>query len=113
MLEIIQAGQADQLQQAKELSRTYIKWLIEIEESLGLFYEPNGEDVYGYEEGEAQLPGDYVAPHGCLLLARYDSIPAGCVALRQHSDGISELRMLFVRPEFQGKAWVKHSSPRS
>lgn len=102
-LEIVHAVTEDQLQQARALSRAYITWLIETEESLGLFYEPNGEDVYGYEDGEAQLPGDYIAPHGCLLLALYDSTPAGCVALQKFSEGIGEVRMLFVRPEFQGK----------
>lgn len=103
MLEIIPAVTDEQLQQVRMLSQAYIRWLIETEKSLGLVYEPNGEDVYGYEDGEAQLPGDYIAPHGCLLLALYDTLPAGCVALHQYSAGVGEVRMLFVRPEFQGK----------
>ena len=65
-------------------------------------YDPEVFRAYGFENGEADLPGDYVAPGGCLLLAVVDSRPAGCVALRTFDESTCEMRMLFVHPEFQG-----------
>ena len=101
MVEITVAQSAAQLQQVRELSRGYVAWLVELDKSLGV-YDPEVFSAYGYEGGQAQLPGEYGAPDGCLLLAVVDSRPAGCVALRRFDASTCEMRMLFVHPEFQG-----------
>jgi carbonic anhydrase len=101
MVEIIVAQSPAHLQQVRELSRGYVAWLVELDRSLGV-YDPDVFRAYGYESGEALLPGDYGAPDGCLLLAVVDSRPAGCVALRKVDESTCEMRMLFVHPEFQG-----------
>lgn len=36
-----------------------------------------------FEEELADLPSDYAAPEGCLLLAEYNGQVAGCVAVRK------------------------------
>lgn len=54
----------------------------------------------------ADLPGDYSAPRGALLLAKVDGNIAGCCALRplDASDyaNAAEMKRLYVRSEYRG-----------
>jgi putative acetyltransferase len=60
----------------------------------------------GFENELANLPGEYAAPRGALLLATVNGIVAGCCALRplDSSDysNASEMKRLFVRNVFRG-----------
>jgi ribosomal protein S18 acetylase RimI-like enzyme len=49
-----------------------------------------------------ELPGEYVAPMGVLLLARVGGAAAGCVAAHRWDEGACEMKRLFVRREFRG-----------
>ena len=48
-----------------------------------------------------QLPWQYAAPAGALLMARWSGDAAGCVGLRPLSGGIGEMRRLYVRAAYR------------
>jgi putative acetyltransferase len=59
----------------------------------------------GFESELANLPGDYVAPRGGLMLALVNGEIAGCGAFRSLSDvdyaNACEMKRLYVRPAFR------------
>ena len=91
MPQIIHATTKDHYQSAHEL-------FIQYADSLGFDLE-----FQGFSRELAELPGDYKAPSGCVLLAEADTGFAGCVALRPLQDKICEMKRLYVIPEYQGR----------
>jgi len=91
MLKIVQAGTTDEVAQARTLFEEYAASL-----DFDLHFQNFREELAG-------LPGDYAAPHGCLLLAWHGDQVAGCVALRKIERDISEMKRLYVRPAFRNR----------
>jgi GNAT superfamily N-acetyltransferase len=59
---------------------------------------------YQQNDGEfANLPGKYATPKGCVLLVDSGSEIHGCVAMRQVSADICEMKRLYIRPHARGK----------
>ena len=71
--------------------------LVEYADSLGFHLS-----FQNFDEELANLPGDYISPTGCLLLAEIKEQPVGCVALRKQIDDICEMKRLYVRQQFRG-----------
>jgi GNAT superfamily N-acetyltransferase len=90
-VQIIQASSSEHIDQVRQLFREYEAWL-----DLDLCFQ-------GFEKELAELPGAYALPAGRLLLAFENNELAGCVALRKLSDGVCEMKRLFLRPRFHGK----------
>lgn len=72
----------------------------EYQEQLGIDLE-----FQGFASEVAQLPGDYTAPLGTLLVAYVDGQAAGCCAMRARPDAdhinAAEMKRLYVRPAFR------------
>ena len=90
MLEILKAESGEELEQVRNLFEEY---------SNSLFFNL---DFQNFEEELSNLPGDYVRPTGCLLLAINKGQSVGCVGLRKLSDGVCEMKRLYVREQFRG-----------
>ena len=90
-MEIVQINTELEINQARALFREYEQWL-----DVGFCFQ-------NFEKELADLPGVYAPPNGRLLLACDSDQFAGCVALRKLSEGVCEMKRLFVRPQFQGK----------
>jgi putative acetyltransferase len=80
------------LSQVRALLREY-----EVELEIDLCFQ-------GFEQEVANLPGDYAPPHGALLVAEVEGAIAGCVALRPLEGGACEMKRLYARPAFRGRA---------
>lgn len=82
---------------------------LELAELATLFraYEENsGLDLcfQGFEEEVATLPGRYAPPGGDLLLARDGAgVAVACAAFRPLSEGVCELKRLYVDPAARGQ----------
>jgi hypothetical protein len=68
MLRILHAETVEEVAMAQGLFREYAEWL-----GIDLCFQ-------GFEEELANLPGDYAAPRGCILLAVEGEEYIGCVA---------------------------------
>ena len=87
----------DDLSVARDLFREY---LYATQEETG--YPRKGDGILEYLLGELDdLPGPYQSPGGALLLARVGDAAAGSVALARVDDTTTEMRRLWVRPQWR------------
>ena len=78
------------LEEVRQFFRNYAAWL-----GVDLSFQ-------NFDEEMASLPGAYAAPSGRLFYAENAGKPAGCVGIRQFSDGVCEMKRLYVAPEQRG-----------
>ena len=89
-LRVLGAEDTAELDQVRQFFRNYAAWL-----GVDLCFQGFGEEM-------TSLPGTYAAPEGRLFFAEHDGQPAGCVGLRRFSEGVCEMKRLYVEPAFRG-----------
>jgi ribosomal protein S18 acetylase RimI-like enzyme len=99
-MHFVQASSTAEINQARELFREYQAWL-----GVALCFQD-------FEKELAELPGAYAPPNGRLLLAFKNEELCGCVALRKLSDGVCEMKRLFLRPQFHGRGLGRELAER-
>jgi len=92
--DIRQATTTDDIERARALFVEYAQWL-----KVDLCFQ-------GFAEELKTLPGAYAPPRGRLLLAGTAHGAFACIALRPlDSDGIAEVKRLYVQPAHRGERW--------
>ena len=90
-MNIIQAATTGHIGAIRVLFQEYSAWL-----GVDLCFQ-------GFAQELANLPGQYAAPRGRLLLAMLAESAAGCGALRPINETTCEMKRLYVRPAYQGR----------
>src|SRR5262245_300454 len=98
-IEIVEAQSDQHMAQAASLIRDFISWCHGRYGEQRPWLVDNYLQLGDFEEELSSLAQVYAPPGGAVLLALVDARPAGCVALRTLSDGIGEMKRMFVRPE--------------
>src|ERR1043165_5027656 len=88
-MRIFAANTQQDIQQARTLFEEYAASL-----GISLCFQ-------NFDQELNNLPGKYAPPAGLLLLATENDELAGCIALRNLSGGVCEMKRLFVRPGFR------------
>jgi ribosomal protein S18 acetylase RimI-like enzyme len=57
-----------------------------------------------FDDEVTALPGKYITPEGCLLLAWHGEQSVGCIALRRIDELTCEMKRLYVRPQARGES---------
>jgi carbonic anhydrase len=89
-LRVLDAGDTEALGHVRQFFRNYAGWL-----GVDLSFQH-------FDEEMASLPGVYAPPDGRLFYAENNGRPAGCVGVRPFSEGVCEMKRLYVEPEQRG-----------
>jgi carbonic anhydrase len=89
-LRTLDAADTEALAHVRQFFRNYAGWL-----GVDLSFQK-------FDEEMASLPGAYAAPNGRLFYIENNGQPAGWVGIRPFSEGLCEMKRLYVSPEQRG-----------
>ncbi len=76
-----------------------------LEEYVASWFEDDGpvhiKEVEAHKHQMNNLGEYFGPPDGGLLLAKYQKASAGCVALKKLSNGVCEMKRLYVKPQYR------------
>jgi putative acetyltransferase len=99
MIRILEAT-PEHISAVRERFREYAAWL-----KVDLCFQ-------GFERELADLPGDYAAPRGRLLVACDGPYVVGCAALRPFAGRDCEMKRLYVMPACRGQGIARRLAER-
>lgn len=103
MIEIRTAQSGDSLDQFIALAQEYVTWMTaEIRHHYPELDVTEFTSEHAYDDMRKKFPGEHTPPDGCLLVAYSHNTPCGCIALGRLTSTISEMRTLYVKPDFRG-----------
>ncbi len=102
MLKLARAEARQDLEAARGLMRELTTWAIALDPDAAA----KAPTFEGLDAELAALPGPFGPPDGCLLLARVEEAPVGCVAFQAHGGGVVELKRMYVRAGHRGMGKV-------
>jgi GNAT superfamily N-acetyltransferase len=102
MIRIAQVQGEDQVRQLRALLTDYLAFLRPLNERSGVDNHslPSMQTV---DDEMANLPGIFVPPRGCFLVALDGERVVGCVALKPLGATDAELKRMYVQPEYRGQ----------
>jgi len=89
-LRTLSAADSEALGHVRQFFRNYAGWL-----GVDLSFQK-------FDEEMASLPGAYAMPNGRLFYVENAGRPAGCVGIRPFSEGVCEMKRLYVEPAQRG-----------
>ena len=89
-LRTLTADDSKEIAHVRQFFRNYAGWL-----GVDLSFQ-------NFDEEMASLPGAYAAPSGRLFYIENNGQPAGCVGIRPFSEGVCEMKRLYVEPSQRG-----------
>ena len=89
-LRTLSADDTEAIAHVRQFFRNYAGWL-----GVDLSFQK-------FDEEMASLPGAYSAPNGRLFYVEHAGQPAGCVGIRPFSEGVCEMKRLYVEPAQRG-----------
>ena len=104
MIEITAAHQGEALEHVISLAHEYVAWMLaQIRARYPDLNLHEFASEHAYDDVRKKFPGEHVPPDGCLLVASSSAEICGCIGLGRLSQGIGEVRTLYVRPARRGE----------
>lgn len=96
---------SEEIDTVRRLFREYREWLADHQDSTPGSEPRVRTGLAMVDELIAELPGSYGPPRGEVLLWFEGKDPVACGALRELEPKVGEIRRIYVRPDYRGKAF--------